>query len=81
MEKEKLKKEKEEKEEKIKILKQEEEKRAFEEKLQNGVKGKGEKDNYKKFCKGCFIEYEIDTIDKCKHCNTVLITREVTKFF
>lgn len=79
IEKERLKKEKLEKEENLRKIKEEEEKRKFEEKLRNGNKGKGEKENYLKFCRNCFTEYEIDSISKCTHCHTILITKEVRK--
>jgi len=58
-------------------MREEEEKRKIEESLRNGNKGKGEKDNYKKFCRGCFIEYEIDDIQKCTHCKYELISKDV----
>jgi hypothetical protein len=58
-------------------MREEEEKSKIQESLRNGTKGKGEKDNYKKFCRGCFIEYEIDDIQKCPHCNYDLISKEV----
>jgi hypothetical protein len=76
-EKEKAIKDRREKEEKIKIMKIEEAKRAEEERIRRGEKGKGEKDNYKKLCKKCFIEFQLEDLEKCTNCNSTLITKEV----
>ncbi len=62
-------------------IKEEEERLKLEEKLRNGVKGKGEKDNYLKFCKNCFTEYEIEINSKCTHCNSELISKQVKQNF
>jgi hypothetical protein len=67
------------KEEQLRKFKEEEELRKLQEKLLEGVKGKGEKDNYIKFCKTCFIEYQI-YIEKCTHCKKDLWTKEVNIF-
>ena len=75
-EKEKALKDKKEKEERIRIMKEDEKREAEEKKLKNGTKGKGEKDNYMKFCSKCFIEYIID-LSNCTHCNSSLITKHV----
>lgn len=67
------------KEEQIRKFKEEEEQRKLKEKLLEGIKGKGEKDNYVKFCKKCFVEYQID-LDKCTHCNKDTWTKDVNYF-
>ncbi len=51
-------------------------KRMEEERLIKGKKGKGIKDTYIRFCRGCFTEYEID-IETCTHCGTETITKDV----
>jgi hypothetical protein len=76
VENERVLKEKKEKEERIRKMKVEEKRQEAERKIINGNKGKGEKDNYLKFCRFCFIEFEID-IPNCTHCNKELITRQV----
>lgn len=78
IEKEKAKKEKKDKEESL--WKQKEEMKLQEEldKKRKGNPGKGEKDTYVKFCKRCFVEYEIDCTS-CYHCNGNTISREVNK--
>lgn len=63
------------KESELKRRKEEEKKRIEDERLRNGNEGKGEKDNYLKLCKRCFIEYEID-LDKCTHCGRDLMKKE-----
>jgi hypothetical protein len=72
-------KEKKEKEERLKIMKEKEKREQEERRLINGNKGKGEKENYLKFCQYCFIEYEIDLF-KCTHCNKALLTKQVNIF-
>lgn len=44
-------------------------------KLNKGRPGKGEKDNYKWFCRKCLVEYEID-LDNCTRCGGDLITHK-----
>ena len=43
-----------------------------------GRPGKGHKGNYKLWCKRCHVEYWIDDIDKCTHCEGELMTEEVS---
>jgi tetratricopeptide (TPR) repeat protein len=55
---------------------EEERKRAEEERKLKGKQGKGEKFNtYKRFCKYCFVEYEIE-IETCSRCSKPTITSE-----
>ena len=76
MENERILKEKKEKEEQMRKFKEEEAKRKLDEKLRQGEKGKGEKDNYLKLCKKCFVQYNIE-IEKCTHCGMNLMSKEV----
>ena len=46
------------------------------EQLLNGVPGKGEGNNYFKFCPKCFYEYSIKELDDCTHCHEKLQTIE-----
>ena len=48
-------------------------------KVLQGRTGKGHQVGYKLFCERCHVEYLIDDIDKCTHCNKDLITQEVSK--
>jgi hypothetical protein len=77
MEKERIIKERKEKEEAMKKFKEEQKKREEEELLRKGISGKGEKENYMKFCKKCFVEFQIEEIEKCSHCGRQLMTKEV----
>lgn len=43
-----------------------------------GREGKGEKDNYKRFCKACFREYELET-NPCVHCGKETMTAQERK--
>ena len=52
-----------------------------EEKIRKGNKGHGQGNNYEKFCKFCFTEYERKEFEKCSFCEKPLITKEVYKFF
>jgi len=78
LEKEKAKQERKEKEEKLRKLKEEIKIMEELDKKRKGNPGKGEKDTYVRFCKRCFVEYEIDC-ESCYHCNGKTITREVRK--
>jgi hypothetical protein len=78
IEKERIKKEQKEKDEMIRQMKILEAKRKEEERIRNGTKGKGEGKNYEMFCMKCFVEYEFKEIDKCNHCKSDLITRDVS---
>lgn len=75
-------KEVERKEQRIKARKEKEallremKKREEEEKINNGIKGKGEGKNYEKFCMNCFVEYLPKDKVKCTHCGKDLITRD-----
>ena len=75
-------KEVERKEQRIKARKEKEallremKKREEEEKINNGIKGKGEGKNYEKFCMNCFVEYIPKDKVKCTHCGKDLISRD-----
>lgn len=56
-------------------MKEEEKKREAEESLKRGKEGKGIKDDYVRFCKGCFREFQIDC-EKCYVCGSNTITKE-----
>ena len=43
-------------------------------KILKGRPGKGHQGGYKLYCGRCQIEYVIDTISKCTHCQKELIT-------
>ena len=45
-----------------------------------GRAGKGHQGGYKLMCARCHVEYLIDDIDKCTHCNKDLVTLEVSTF-
>ena len=59
---------------------EEEKVKAQEEKIKKGKKGHGQGDNYEKFCKYCFIEYEKKSFENCTFCNKTLMPKEVKKF-
>ena len=65
--------------EKIDKAKEEIRKREYRTKQLQGVAGKG-LGNYKLMCPKCHVEYLIDDIDKCTHCNRDLLTKEVSIF-
>lgn len=77
-EEERIKKEKKEKQQATKIFREEEKIKLAQEKIQKGNKGHGGGKNiYEKFCKFCFIEYEIKEYTNCYFCKKELITKEV----
>ena len=80
-EQEKIQNEKEDKELKTKQFMQNEKLRVQEEKIRKGIKGPGQGNNYEKFCKFCFTEYERKEFEKCSFCQKALMTKEVNKFF
>lgn len=67
-------------EEKLDIIKKDLEKRKKRDIELKGRSGKGHKGNYKLFCKRCHVEYWIDDIDKCTHCDGELMTENVSIF-
>lgn len=76
LENERIIREKKEKEEKLRFFREEEKRRAAEEKLKEGEKGKGEKGDYLRICKLCWVQYKID-IEICTHCGKETSTKEV----
>jgi len=54
------------------------EKQELQDKIIRGTKGKGEKDNYKYWCRKCEVEYTCES-PKCFHCGKATLTREERK--
>merc|ERR1712138_211672 len=54
------------------------EEQEMEDKIIRGRSGKGEKDNYKYWCRKCCVEYT-NYSPKCFHCGGATITREERK--
>merc|ERR1711976_878384 len=54
------------------------EEQEMEDKIIRGRSGKGEKDNYKYWCRKCCVEY-VNYSPKCFHCGQATVTREDRK--
>lgn len=68
---------KEKEQAKLAEVKKELKEREQKERLLKGKPGKGVKQGYKAFCKGCFTEFMIE-VDPCPKCNRATMSYEVS---